>query len=638
MLCAAEPQTELANVVQDYSGVKREGDLERKIKIFSPVPRPAEPLQQTSDSAVYQPSTTYCDDPYCHLKDPAGRVQTAQDVSNPPASSESDAACDIRAWKCDVCCKQFSQKHHLQTHLLCHSGLKRYECHVCHKSFKQQAHLNTHLLIHEGRRPHRCPHCDHSFLQVTHLKRHMVTHGGSGCLPCSLCGRRFAFPSDLAAHVTKHHHGQGSNGSTPGPTSGHHLQCEVCERLFQYPSQLRDHMLVHTQVRRFACQSCGMRFMKEHHLRNHQATHSAVKPFSCPVCGRAFSLKANMERHLLIHETERRFACERCGKRFSQPQTLKMHLVSHADIKPYTCSVCGKGLARAHNLRAHMAIHQHSKPHRCPDCTSTFTLRGNLVRHLKEKHGVIVPRSGEDFPQSTEPPSTSANPVSDNESQRAAAKRRKNPPKRLKKFGGSDDSLSDKYEDEKYQDLSTAGPKYEELHSIQQTDDSSHDRSPPHQPPYSCSPNSDHTSSVPQSSDGNCLEVSLEQQQHSPQQQHPIEPFPSYYHHLHAITDPAPTDHKPFPFHALQPTPGHHPMFGAPVAPNCFYTDQTLLPLPAPTAVVGPEEVGVRLQALHAAIDDLAGKVGPDHEKVSALHAALDELVSQTESRATQNL
>lgn len=633
MLCVPEQQPELTNVVQDYSGggVKHEGDFERKTKIFSPVPRPAEPPQQSSDAVVYQASTTYCDDPYCHLKDAALRVHHASGA--PPL--DSSTPCDGGSWKCDVCCKIFSQKHHLQTHLLCHSGLKRYECHVCHKAFKQQAHLNTHLLIHEGRRPHRCPQCDHAFLQVTHLKRHLVTHAGSSCLPCSLCGRRFAFPSDLAAHVTKHHHNQGSSGGPQGPPNGHQLQCEVCERLFQYPSQLRDHMLVHTQVRRFACQSCGMRFMKEHHLRNHQATHSAVKPFACPICGRAFSLKANMERHLLIHEAERRFACERCGKRFSQPQTLKMHLVSHADVKPFSCTVCGKGLARAHNLRAHMAIHQSSKPHHCPDCTSTFTLRGNLVRHLKEKHGVTVPRPGAEFPQLDAPSSTSAPAVQGSETQRAVAKRRKNPPKRLKKFGGSEGSPDGKYRE------SSGGQKYQELRSVQAPEDSSqsHERSPPQPPPFPCSPTSDHTT-VGHGSDGNCLEANLVQQDHSPRQQHAMEAFPSYYHHLHAMSDqpPAPMDHKPFPFHPLQPTPGHHPMFPTPVGPNCFYPEQTLLPLPPPTAVAGPEEVGVRLQALHAAIDDLAGKVGPDHEKVTALHAALDELVSQNDGRGAQNL
>ncbi|KAG0410009.1 hypothetical protein HPB47_012874 [Ixodes persulcatus] len=536
----------------------------------------------------------YCDDPYCQLKGDGGAVQLVGDG---------------RAWKCDVCCKQFSQKHHLQTHLLCHSGLKRFECQVCHKAFKQQAHLNTHLLIHEGRRPHRCPHCEHSFLQVTHLKRHMVTHGGS-CLPCGLCGRRFAFPSDLSAHVAKHHPPPLARTTAAGVAPGihqpaaHQLQCEVCERLFQYPSQLRDHMLVHTQVRRFACHDCGMRFMKEHHLRNHLVTHSPVKPFPCPVCGRAFSLKANMERHVLIHEAQRRFGCDRCGKRFSQPQTLKMHLVSHAEVKPYSCSVCGKGLARAHNLRAHMAIHQTSKPHRCPDCTSTFTLRGNLVRHLKEKHASTLP--GEAVQTLLAPASP----------QRGAAKRRKNIPKRLKKFGeasGDEDGNEDCEDDEADDAEAEHEAETEDAEAEQETEvrDRFQDLSG-HK--YQGLPGSPETAGVA-SRNPEVIQMTyypaMSEQQHHHHHHH-------HHHNNHNSGDPPAlgAEQKPFSLHALQPAP----LF---TAPGCFYGE---LPSATPAAV-GAEEVGARLQALHAAIDDLAGKLGPDHDKVTALHAALDQLV-----------
>lgn len=591
MLCSSEPAVENGISVcpgiggspvadtQDYSeGVKRENggsggaevaDGDPKLKVLVAAPRGAELSGDSYPSGDSGGAVSrYCDDPYCQLKGDTtpGVLATAPTV----------ILVEGKSWKCDVCCKQFSQKHHLQTHLLCHSGLKRFECQVCHKAFKQQAHLNTHLLIHEGRRPHRCPHCEHSFLQVTHLKRHMVTHGGS-CLPCALCGRRFAFPSDLSAHVAKHHPPPVRSGGQPGGAThpAHQLQCEVCERLFQYPSQLRDHMLVHTQVRRFACQECGMRFMKEHHLRNHLITHSPVKPFPCPVCGRAFSLKANMERHVLIHEAQRRFGCDRCGKRFSQPQTLKMHLVSHAEVKPYACSVCGKGLARAHNLRAHMAIHQTIKPHRCPDCSSTFTLRGNLVRHLKEKHA-----------SSGTPLALAAPP-----SPQRGGKRRKNTPKRLKKFGGGsgddddeedgddgndadqeeEDETTDGVERDRYQDLS--GHKYQGL---------------------------------PGSPEPTAASRSVELLQTA------YYPTPALATH----ETPGSSEHKPFSLHDLQPAP----VF---VTPGCFYGE---LPSATPAAV-GPEEVGARLQALHAAIDDLAGKLGPDHDKVTALHAALDQLV-----------
>lgn len=569
-----------------------DADGDPKLKPIGVVQRGAELTGDSysstdSGGAPATVATHYCNEPYCQLKEGAVVVAVVP--------TQVDGA---KLWKCEVCCKQFAQKHHLQTHLLCHSGVKRFECQVCHKAFKQQAHLNTHLLIHEGRRPHRCPHCDHSFLQVTHLKRHLVTHGGS-CLPCALCGRRFAFPSDLSAHVAKHHPPpllRGGGGGGAVAVAAHRLQCEVCERLFQYPSQLRDHMLVHTQVRRFACPDCGMRFMKEHHLRNHLVTHSPVKPFPCPVCGRAFSLKANMERHVLIHEAQRRFGCERCGKRFSQPQTLKMHLVSHADVKPYSCSVCGKGLARAHNLRAHMAIHQTSKPHRCPDCSSTFTLRGNLVRHLKEKHGPAGQAStggeGTALPVLMVPASPSRN-------NNSAVKRRKNPPKRLKKCGeGSGEEDGENEDDCCEEEEGEVEAEQAETNGVDERNDRFQDLSGHKYQGLPGSPESARNVEV--------LQVAA-------------------YYPAPVVTQEAPsTEHKPFSLHALQPAP----VFAS---PNCFYGE---LPSATPAAV-GAEEVGARLQALHAAIDDLAGKLGPDHDKVTALHAALDQLVPPSQQSST---
>lgn len=51
--------------------------------------------------------------------------------------------------------------------------------------------------------------------------------------------------------------------------------------------------------------------------------------------------------------------------------------------------VCGKEFNRMYNLLGHMHLHSDSKPFRCPYCSSKFTLKGNLSRHMKVKHGVM---------------------------------------------------------------------------------------------------------------------------------------------------------------------------------------------------------------------------------------------------------
>lgn len=42
-----------------------------------------------------------------------------------------------------------------------------------------------------------------------------------------------------------------------------------------------------------------------------------------------------------------------------------------------------------HNLMGHMHLHSDSKPFKCLYCSSKFTLKGNLTRHMKVKHGVM---------------------------------------------------------------------------------------------------------------------------------------------------------------------------------------------------------------------------------------------------------
>lgn len=42
-----------------------------------------------------------------------------------------------------------------------------------------------------------------------------------------------------------------------------------------------------------------------------------------------------------------------------------------------------------HNLMGHMHLHSDNKPFKCLYCPSKFTLKGNLTRHMKVKHGIM---------------------------------------------------------------------------------------------------------------------------------------------------------------------------------------------------------------------------------------------------------
>lgn len=307
-----------------------------------------------------------------------------------------------KRWQCHLCEKAYTTKHNLVAHILDHNNIKPHLCMVCGKYFKQLSHLNTHMLTHDNIRPHKCDICGKGFTQISHLKRHTAVHLDSKPYKCDMCSRGFAYPSELKTHKEKHvMQGQDKCGEcgmefeSPRALKLHQLKhenredliCKYCDKAFRYPSQLKDHLVSHEGTRPYICGECGMDFMKEHHLKAHQFTHTGQRPFDCPKCGRTFNQRANMMRHMLIHNPTRAFSCDVCGKTFTQPQTLKAHRVVHADIKPHKCKICGKQFGRLHNLQGHIHMHNNSKPYVC-FCGSSFTLKGNLNRHKKVKHGL----------------------------------------------------------------------------------------------------------------------------------------------------------------------------------------------------------------------------------------------------------
>ncbi|GBM28364.1 Replication initiator 1 [Araneus ventricosus] len=57
---------------------------------------------------------------------------------------------------CDVCGKDFSNKHNLHAHHREHTGEKLFVCPTCGKKFTQKSNLTTHLRTHTGEKPFSC--------------------------------------------------------------------------------------------------------------------------------------------------------------------------------------------------------------------------------------------------------------------------------------------------------------------------------------------------------------------------------------------------------------------------------------------------------------------------------------------------
>ncbi|XP_061177470.1 zinc finger protein 91-like [Saccostrea echinata] len=365
-----------------------------------------------------------------------------------------------RPFQCATCRRAFIQKAHLKIHLERHSHIdikestlspfldensnqindrdKLYKpqhvCKVCHKHFSQKGHLNVHMLIHTGARPFTCDVCNRNFNQKQTLKRHMVTHLEKNIERIS------KFKSQIEnsiQNVTENLENANCYDSTQGVFNSHHehqsftLKAED-DFLKEYPlkrfrkncpngdlldkfaeifPRSKNHhnserttttsCLRENRRQEHKCKFCEKRFKQKGHLNVHLLIHTGARPFKCDICGKEFNQKQILKRHLLIHRPnhleERQksnqqmstgsiveeYVCEFCGKIFNNKYNFQKHHLIHFGEKPFLCVECGKCFRQKNHLDDHQRIHSGDKPFSCEICSKMFSQKQNLKKHIQ---------------------------------------------------------------------------------------------------------------------------------------------------------------------------------------------------------------------------------------------------------------
>lgn len=81
---------------------------------------------------------------------------------------------------CHICFKEYVDLKSIRRHLLrIHNieppeGTVLYECPECFQKFSDKSHLDRHMLKHTGVKSHVCPKCNKGFGRKEHLTRHLV--------------------------------------------------------------------------------------------------------------------------------------------------------------------------------------------------------------------------------------------------------------------------------------------------------------------------------------------------------------------------------------------------------------------------------------------------------------------------------
>lgn len=162
----------------------------------------------------------------------------------------------------------------------------------------------------------KCNLCCKIFTSKWHLNRHTKTHTGYHTFErphkCHLCSRTFTKPEKLSKHIYATHE----------KTIQQH-ECSVCKKRFLVKTSLDRHIrekhLPETDPRRyFACKLCDDKYKTQKQLSIHNLRIHKKAKFTCDYCHREFNTRSKISNHILLHSGTKNYRCQYCKKRFAQ--------------------------------------------------------------------------------------------------------------------------------------------------------------------------------------------------------------------------------------------------------------------------------------------------------------------------------
>ena len=126
------------------------------------------------------------------------------------------------------------------------------------------------------------------------------------------------------------------------------------------------------------------------------------KKFKCEICEKTFSTNHIKNQHIRnAHGKVEIFTCNVCNKTFGKNHQLTLHqkYYHQEGPRPYKCDSCEKSFTLAGNLKKHILTHEGQRNYKCDSCEKSFTQGGSLKVHMKSIHKVEKNHKYEDTHQ-----------------------------------------------------------------------------------------------------------------------------------------------------------------------------------------------------------------------------------------------
>lgn len=176
------------------------------------------------------------------------------------------------------------------------------------------------------------------------------------------------------------------------------FQCSICPNKFNTKDELTVHIKNH--FKHYRCTVCGevlvgdtsYEYHKSTHESSDAAGHSVLLVRSCKVCKKQFPDSVVLREHMkLEHKPDEDFMiCELCLDTFTSKGLLNRHVREkhfHHNEEAVSCDICGRVCPNLEAVTAHRRTHEVDKDFQCDYCGKGFSRKKNLEFHIRSHTG-----------------------------------------------------------------------------------------------------------------------------------------------------------------------------------------------------------------------------------------------------------